>query len=151
MMTKDEERKLLGKIEALLKEAEPDGYIDLAFRGCVDMARDNINNDWAVSPMDYFGELNRINRKLTDAQMVNDSLRKDKEELQGLADRLQESCFEFRNELEETKNKMVELGVDYIDMQNTLRKKSERVEELVSENIRLKARLFDYMESEATK
>lgn len=49
MMTKDEERNLLAKIEKLLNTAGPDGYVAAAFRGCVDLAKSNIENDFCQS------------------------------------------------------------------------------------------------------
>lgn len=52
MMTKAEEQKLLNKIKTLLEGADPDGYIAIAFRGCVEVAQTNIDNDWGCSLAD---------------------------------------------------------------------------------------------------
>lgn len=49
MMTKDEERTLLAKIEKLLASADPDGYIATAFKGAAENARRNIDEDAAYS------------------------------------------------------------------------------------------------------
>jgi hypothetical protein len=49
MMTKQEERQALKKIEKILAEAGEDSYIGMAFAGCCKIALDNIENDFGNS------------------------------------------------------------------------------------------------------
>ena len=49
MMTKQEERQALKKIEKILAEAGEDSYIGMAFTGCCKIALDNIENDFGNS------------------------------------------------------------------------------------------------------
>lgn len=49
MTTKNEEKKILSQIEKLIESAGKDSYIAYAFAGCCDIARDNIENDFANS------------------------------------------------------------------------------------------------------
>ena len=49
MKTKNEERQILNQIAALIEEAGKDSYIAYAFAGCVEIAADNIKNDFANS------------------------------------------------------------------------------------------------------
>jgi hypothetical protein len=49
MKTKNEERQILNQIAALIAEAGENSYIGYAFEGCVSIARDNIDNDFANS------------------------------------------------------------------------------------------------------
>ena len=49
MMSKQEERAALAKIEKILAEAGPNSYIGMAFDGCVEIARSNIDNDFGES------------------------------------------------------------------------------------------------------
>lgn len=49
MKTKNEERQILNQIAALIESAGEGSYIDYAFEGCVAIARDNIENDFANS------------------------------------------------------------------------------------------------------
>lgn len=49
IMTKQEERAALAKIEKILKAAGPDSYIGMAFAGCCEIAADNIENDFGNS------------------------------------------------------------------------------------------------------
>ena len=64
MMTKAEERKVLDKIAALIASAGEDSYIWIAFAGCVDIARDNIENDFYNSYRDRADRLERENGDL---------------------------------------------------------------------------------------
>lgn len=52
MATKEQERKALAKIEAILKELGEDSYIGIAMTGVIQDAKDNIENDWAASRYD---------------------------------------------------------------------------------------------------
>lgn len=49
MMTKAQEREALKRIANLIDAAGPDSYIGMAFAGCVDIAADNIENDFGNS------------------------------------------------------------------------------------------------------
>ena len=58
-MTKQEERNILKKIEKLIAEAGEDSYIAMAFAGCVDMAKSNIDNDFANNPQEAIQTLKK--------------------------------------------------------------------------------------------
>ena len=49
MMTKDQEREVLKKIEKLINSTGADSYIEAAFDGCVELAKENISNDFLTS------------------------------------------------------------------------------------------------------
>lgn len=49
MTTKDQERAALAQIKAILDTLEPDSYVATAFSGCVELAEENIANDWLQS------------------------------------------------------------------------------------------------------
>ena len=49
MATKQQEREALNKITAIIKGLGQDSYIAAAFDGCLDMAEDNIGNDFMCS------------------------------------------------------------------------------------------------------
>ena len=49
MTTKEQERKALAEISAIIEKLGPDSYIGIAFDGCVQDAVENIENDWACS------------------------------------------------------------------------------------------------------
>lgn len=47
--TKDQERKALAKIKEIIEGLGPDSYIGTALEGCLEIAEDNIENDFACS------------------------------------------------------------------------------------------------------
>lgn len=49
MTTKDQERKALEKIRAIVKELGRDSYVGTAFTGVFEIAERNIDNDWGCS------------------------------------------------------------------------------------------------------
>ena len=55
--TKDAEREQLRKIEELIEETEVGSYIRMAFSGCVEMARNNIEFDFGDSYADKIAQL----------------------------------------------------------------------------------------------
>lgn len=50
--TKEQERTALEQIKAILATLEPDSYVNTAFKGCVEIAESNIDNDFACSLKD---------------------------------------------------------------------------------------------------
>lgn len=77
MMTKAEETKVLGKIEALIKSCGEDSYIGFAFEGCVEMARSNIENDFANSPKKAIENMRKnLDRKNRECADLGDQLSK---------------------------------------------------------------------------
>lgn len=49
MTTKEQERKALEQIRAIVKDLGDDSYIATAFEGCFEIAAENIENDAACS------------------------------------------------------------------------------------------------------
>ena len=47
--TKDQEREALEKIKAILESLGPDSYVGTALEGCLEIAEENIENDFACS------------------------------------------------------------------------------------------------------
>lgn len=52
MMTKEQELKTLEQIKKILAGTDADSYVRIAFQGCVQAAAENIENDWACSPLE---------------------------------------------------------------------------------------------------
>ena len=49
MTTKEQERKALAQIKKIIEGLGPDSYIGTAFEGCMEIAEENIENDFACS------------------------------------------------------------------------------------------------------
>ena len=96
MMTKQEERAALAKIEKIIKAAGPDSYIGMAFAGCCEIAADNIENDFGESMQARVAarekELREVKEMLYREQKDNELLRaankKRHDELDELRDQL---------------------------------------------------------------
>lgn len=56
-MTKAEELKLLGQIDALIKSADKGDYIPMTFAGIVEVCKRNIEDDFGDSPVNDLTEL----------------------------------------------------------------------------------------------
>lgn len=130
-MTKEESRTLLQKIEKLLGQAEPDGYIDLAFKGCVGLAYNNIDNDWACSPMDWRDGCYNKDRELEELRSVKDAWHEKFQMEQGLL-----------KTANETVDKWVE---DYHKLEVKSDNQEQEIIILKDQIVQLKAKLYDMM------
>jgi len=70
MTTKQQERDALAKIEKILKSIDADGYVNIAFAGCVEDARRNIDEDAAYSERDRANHFNNLVGKLTEEKVA---------------------------------------------------------------------------------
>lgn len=84
-MTKAEELKVLEKIDALIKSAGDDSYIAMTFKGIVDIARNNIENDFGDAPVDdlaaarkHFSDMEKIAQSIS---AERDAIKEDFDEL----------------------------------------------------------------------
>lgn len=72
MTSKETERKALEKIAAILGTLDSDGYVNTAFAGVLDVARENIENDWACSMQE---RVELAERRQADAENSRDVAR----------------------------------------------------------------------------
>ena len=72
MMTKQQERETLKKISDLIAAAGPDSYIGMAFAGCVEMAAENIENDFGNSWPERYDAVCRSRDELAEARRCSD-------------------------------------------------------------------------------
>ena len=64
MVSKDEERKALTKIKAIVDELGEGSYVATAFDGAFEIAEDNINNDFARSVKYYRNKVDECEEKI---------------------------------------------------------------------------------------
>lgn len=127
MTTKADERKVLDQIQALLLTIDPTGYVNTAFEGCVDVARENIENDFACS----------YKQRAESAEATV-------EQYQGLAKRNKDLV----SEVERLKNVKHEVDRDMTGTLAELDKAKEKLKEYENTILTLKAKLYDYMTRE---
>lgn len=117
MMTKQEEREALKKIEKIIKAAGPDSYIGMAFAGCCEIAADNIENDFGNSPV---ARTAFLEKELNAEKQKYHYLEKENERLQLAVDRAEKKINELREQIKAQKAaqlpadlyKLVYLAVD---------------------------------------
>lgn len=69
--TKDQERKALNKIKDIIASLGENSYIATAFEGCIKVAEDNINNDFACSILQQY-EI--AEKRIKELQKINNIL-----------------------------------------------------------------------------
>lgn len=142
MMTKDQEREVLNKIKKLIDSTGSDSYIEAAFAGCVEIAADNIDNDFMTSLKDRAEEAN----KREAAKSLE--LQEQKEINKRLQDKI-ENLVKALNTEEEAKetalNNAIALTEDLYKEKDNASGLEKQIEGLEDEIIRLKAKLYDLM------
>ena len=107
LWTKDEEREQLRKIAALIEETEPNSYIRFAFAGCVRIAEENIDNDFANSYPDMLDhkdkEMESLSRSLSDKE-------RELEQMREVASKAVERCHDYEKELTAKDAEIEKLG-----------------------------------------
>lgn len=150
MATKEQERKALEEIKAIVERIGGDqSYIGMAFKGCFEMAEDNIANDFGDSWMDswasivnendkHIDEIKKLQKQVEDFTRINADQRDEiskcctyEEELNDLIRDLQRDKDQLQQGIKEYETENNDLG--------------ERNKELEYENMTLKAKLYDIM------
>lgn len=151
--TKDQEREALEKIKAILDTLGLDSYVGIAFEGCLEIAEENIENDFAFS----------MKQRVEAAVVENSRL---KERVKELEDKLAESEKDYEAahaaahlvadekdaEIQRLKTQVQELSEKLASAEEALEDANEeagsaeaRSGEAQAEIVRLKAKLYDYM------
>lgn len=145
-LTKQQERDALDQIAAILEAAGPDSYIGMAFRGCVDVARRNIEDDMGDSLVD---RADHLAAQLDKVKAERDKLRWD---IEGSTRAMQAEMNGLKQDLEAMTKQRDDYARDRIDLRNKLRaayrdrlEATERTARLSIELATLKAKLYDLL------
>lgn len=151
--TKDQEREALEKIKAILDTLGPDSYVGTAFEGCLEIAEENIENDFACS----------MKQRVEAVVIENTRL---KEKVKELEDKLAESEKDYEAAhaaahlvADEKDAEIASLKAQVSSLAETGRWNAEkcdearceagelqqRAEKAEAEVVLLKAKLYDYM------
>jgi uncharacterized coiled-coil DUF342 family protein len=142
MATKQQEREALNKITAIIKELGEDSYIAAAFDGCLDVAEQNISNDF----MDSMKKRTESARK--EADELREELHKRTDNLRGLTDIISQKEEQARGREEQIANlnSIIKMQSDRItELEQGVDAGNDRIKGLADENVRLKARLYDIL------
>ena len=142
MATKQQEREALDKIAEIIKGLGQDSYIAAAFDGCLDMAEDNIGNDFMCT----------MKARAEEAQKEVASLlvenRKQADGLQALSEAVaqKQKNIDGRDEQIANLNSIIKMQADRIkELEEGVESSASRVMALENENVHLKARLYDIL------
>ena len=134
-MTKDQEREVLQKIAKLINSTEEGSYIKTAFQGCVADARENIDNDFALS---WYGRAQSAERKAAEAQTVAKDAREAYEALKATAAQKDRYIEYWKGEAEAA-------GRENAELEKEAEAAKAEADALRQEVIELKAKLYDFM------
>lgn len=142
MATKDQERKALEQIRKIVAGLGEESYIGRAFEGCMEMAQDNIDNDFWNS-MKERAELNQVEAEkwMDKCHELEAGNRVYENRIKGLEERAANAQGRIDGWIaryHDSEDAAVENG-------RIAREAQSRVAELEDEIIRLKAKLYDMM------
>lgn len=140
--TKQQERKALAQIIEIVEGLGEGSYIGTAFEGCFEIAKDNIENDYACSMK---GAKEYVEKQLGEAkdtiQCRENELADREKEVRSLNKTLEQQTARVK-ELEERLHSTEETGMKLINERSAL---SIKCESQADEILRLKAKLFDLL------
>lgn len=133
--SKEQERKALENIRAIVATLGPDSYLATAFAGCFEDAESNIENDFADSMKERYESSKRDSEHFHEAAItLRNDLDKSREELAAI-----------KAELEDAQNKRMEAEDRYNTLVDRTTAAESRAEAAEAEITSLKAKLYDYI------
>lgn len=146
MATKAEEMKALEQIKKIVEGiGGADSYIGQALKGCFEIAKENIENDFWNS---YKDSLETARNNLESERLMADTQRKQVADLKKENKRLEAEIEEWKGCSETLKGNWSRADKAATENWKKFREQEDKVEDLQQEIIRLKARLFDMMEAQ---
>ena len=153
MTTKDQERKAIAQIQKILAGLN-DSYVCKALEGCLEIAEENIENDFWDSYKDRY---EREKAKKEDLVLKVEKMRQDSNYWKTMYNKLADKKAEMSAEINKNLNEIEYLkatikAMEQERMEEERKKDTEnleakiKVQELENEVIKLKARLFDLLD-----
>ena len=144
MVTKDEERQAVKKIAAIIESVGgASSYIGMTLKSWEAVALSNIDNDFGVCLTE---EMERAGEKLAKVAGDVERLETMLDEADEKRGRAQAEACALANEVEILKAQIRDTEDENSQMVEELVKKDEEIQRLENEIVRLKARLYDFME-----
>lgn len=135
MTTKEQERETLKKIEALINSTEAHSYIRTAFDGCIEDAKENIENDFALSWKD---------RAINAGEKIAEQAQKLQEAEKAVKDATDRATF-YANEQQRTLENNKRWQAAHEELTKRAEEQKAKIEEQAAEILKLKAKLYDFM------
>ena len=161
LWTKDAEREQLRKIEALILETEADSYIRMAFEGCVRMAEENIEYDFANNYPDMIdhkdkeiqdlrNSIREFEKRDTEHGKVLKSVEYDRDTTRQYAEQLESRIADLEHLLESHKQVAKNMSEQMNELQDGISDLQEKLKDRDAKIVSLKAEVYDWM-TEAMK
>ena len=151
-VTKTEEYEALIQIRKILKDFDPeDTHIGKAFEGCVEQAKQNIDNDWMFSFRSRYENRDRDAAKLDEIlTKTTDKLRKSEEARVDLVKELNQKDDTIARYIDVVQGKDREISrlkevrdETYKDLEDRLKESKRQISDLRQTILELKAKLYD--------
>lgn len=151
--TKDQEREALEKIKAILDTLGPDSYVGTALEGCLEIAEENIENDFACSMKQRVEAVVVENTRLKEkVKELEDKLAESEKDYEAahaaahlVADEKDAEIQRLKAQVQELSEKLASAEEAIEDANEEAGNAEARSGEAQAEIIRLKAKLYDYM------
>ena len=141
--TNAQEREALQKIKEILKDFDPkETYVGKAFEGCVELAKENIDNDWLYSWKGRYLDEQLKNCRLSDKV---EALTKTLNQKDDAIARLEDAKNLLSKEIVQLYGTLDYKDETYKDLEDKLEEEHQKLEKSQAEIIRLKAKLYDMM------
>ena len=145
MSTKEQEMEALQKIKEILSGIDPDGYVATALDGCLEIAEDNIGNDFLCS----------MKQRADSATDEADAYRE-------LSEKYKKECITYKAENEQLELRIAEDGKNYTSIMLKLNREmaeknaiirdldfmNKKIQKKEREICYLKAKLYDFITKE---
>lgn len=145
--SKEEEKKMLKKIQKLIDSLGQESYIGTAFYGAFQLAETNIENDWGISTQSYIDECATNGLEQRQIEIRLEEQKDLKEDAERRLDELRTEYFEV---LERDESIKKDLRAQKLELEQDLQQQQEEIvtlkdiyEQQQEEIVKLKVRLFD--------
>ena len=161
--TKNEEYDALVQIRGILKDFDPENtYIGKAFEGCVELAKENIDNDWMLSLRSRYENrdrdaakldeiLTKTTEKLRESEEARVDLTKELNRKDDTVARLEDAKDQLSGEINRLIRTLDHKNAACTDLEGRLAEAKETADDLRQTILELKAKLYDMMVREEVK
>ena len=134
-MTKAEELKLLEKIDALIKSADPGDYIPMTFAGIVEVCRRNIEDDFGNIPVQDAGDARNL---LHAEERRHDETKRQLAEAQKIAKDAMDQRDKLLAERDEWEQNAHDAGEMYCGLEEEIKTQNAEICRLRAEIVRMR-------------
>lgn len=147
--SKDQERDALKKIQNIIKGLGSDSYVAAAFDGCIEMAEDNINDDFANSYKGIAEAAQKREREANEVIKSKDNVIKD---LEAERDKYKKRFEEMGERYKQTSDDLYQRTSDNKMLSEKIEYLENELEKPKLEIMKLKAKIYDLLiQQEKTK